>query len=164
LKYEKKPRVDFEFAQLIFDLERPVACRPTTFNDLFATCRATALHQLTIEMESNPPGKIIDENTKLGDLTDLEIADLTQRIKHDEAASKPLVGLLDSIITLVEEYEGATTYSRKIDTLEKSGWNKIRRTRGDGDCWYRSIVFLLISEMELALMPRTIDRFRIRVR
>ncbi len=39
---------------------------------------------------------------------------------------------------LREEYErGSQSFVRQIDFLLKKGYHGIRRTRGDGDCFYR---------------------------
>lgn len=82
--------------------------------------------------------RLITAETKLSDLTDLEIASLTADIKTSSSAGKPLVGHEEPIQALVEEYEGASTYLKKIAWLEANGWNRSRRWRGDGDCFYRS--------------------------
>lgn len=77
----------------------------------------------------------MDDQRKLSDLTDLEIADLTQKLKAN--TEQALVGPLEPISALVDEYEGAPSFLAKISGLEKDGWSSLRRTRGDGDCYYR---------------------------
>lgn len=84
---------------------------------------------------------------KLSSLTDLEILELTQSIKAADANLRPLIGELESISALSEEYEGATTYLLKIKSLEEQGWKGIRRSRGDGDCFYRSLAFCYVERL-----------------
>lgn len=72
------------------------------------------------------------------DLSDYEIARLTAELKEQQAQSRPLLGTIEPISVLRQEYEGsAGAFSAKIDTLDKDGWSGVRRTRRDGDCWYR---------------------------
>lgn len=74
----------------------------------------------------------------MSDLTDHDLAVLTQEIKSSHSANQPLIGSLDSIVTLARQYEQSPTYASKIDNLRTLGYASIRSTRGDGDCWYRS--------------------------
>lgn len=70
---------------------------------------------------------------RLADLSDLEIADLTQSLKAEQAGARPLVSAREPIAALLAEYEGAATYQAKVISLERdSGFVGIRRTRGDG--------------------------------
>jgi ubiquitin thioesterase protein OTUB1 len=92
----------------------------------------------------------------LQSLSDEEIFALTQNIKSEEASRRPLVSPISSLAELRVEFSpfadvmgtpgtGASDYDgpnanvlRKIDWLRKhGGWQGIRRTRGDGDCFYR---------------------------
>lgn len=74
---------------------------------------------------------------QLSDLNDLEIAEMTRALKDSEASSRPLVGALEPIASLADEYEGAPTFLAKIAGLGQDGWTGVRRLRGDGDCFYR---------------------------
>jgi len=59
-----------------------------------------------------------------------------------DAPSVPLVGEPTSMRELRAEYErGSPSFVQQIDWLVNRGYNKIRRTRGDGDCFYRSVAF-----------------------
>lgn len=71
--------------------------------------------------------------TPLSDLTDVEILELTQKIKSDEAEKSPLVAATEPLSILLEEYAGAETYCGKIKNLQRD-WRFVRRVRGDGDC------------------------------
>lgn len=76
------------------------------------------------------------DQRQLSDLSDLEIADLTAQIKSVEASSRPLVGEVEALERLAEEYQNGT-FLAKIGQLQKDGWTGLRRLRGDGDCFYR---------------------------
>ncbi|GAA6051395.1 hypothetical protein JCM3770_000497 [Rhodotorula araucariae] len=89
---------------------------------------------------------------RLDELNDLEIASLTQQLKDDEASKRPLVGPLEPLDNLAQEYQPRTAYRSKVARLQTDGWTGIRRARGDGDCFYRSFVFALL-ETYLALHP-----------
>lgn len=75
----------------------------------------------------------------LSDLTDHDIASLTAELKDQEASQRPLVGQLEPLDHLREEYaRGSSVFVAKIDRLKQDGWTGLRRARGDGDCFYRS--------------------------
>jgi len=84
---------------------------------------------------TEPPPDLADK--PLGELNDLEIASLTQQLKESEAAARPLVGTLEPLDHLAQEYQPHTPYRKKVARLQEDGWTGIRRARGDGDCWYR---------------------------
>lgn len=73
------------------------------------------------------------DERKLADLTDMEILDLTNKIKTTESEKQPLVAIQEPITILLQEYEGAQTYQSKIMSLSND-WKSVRRVRGDGDC------------------------------
>ena len=58
---------------------------------------------------------------------------------EEAAEQRPLIAPLSSLDLLRAEYEGgSTSFVKKIDWLQKEcGFRGIRRTRGDGDCFYR---------------------------
>ncbi|POY71576.1 hypothetical protein BMF94_5401 [Rhodotorula taiwanensis] len=102
-------------------------------------------------MESSDPTSTMDK--PLGELTDLERADLAARLRDEQSQRVPLVGRLEPLENLREEYKrGSTVFVNKIDGLIRDGWTGIRRTRGDGDCFWRAFVFSLL-ETYLALHP-----------
>lgn len=89
----------------------------------------------------------------LQSLSDEDIFALTQNIKNEEASRRPLISPITPLADLRAEFSpfpdiaglGQAEYAgpnanvlRKIDWLQKhGGWTGIRRTRGDGDCFYR---------------------------
>ncbi|GAA6062750.1 hypothetical protein JCM10212_000390 [Sporobolomyces blumeae] len=81
----------------------------------------------------------------LGDLTDAEIAQLTQSIKEEQATQRPLLGSVEPLERLTDEYQPGSTYRAKVERLVADGWTGIRRSRGDGDCFYRAFIFSLLS-------------------
>ncbi|GAA6001741.1 OTU family ubiquitin thioesterase [Rhodotorula paludigena] len=93
-----------------------------------------------------------DPDRPLGDLTDAEIAQLTAQLKDDEASQRPLVGSLEPLADLAQEYTAGSAYRAKVERLRLDGWTSLRRARGDGDCFYRSFVFALL-ETYLPLHP-----------
>ncbi|OJT14251.1 Ubiquitin thioesterase otubain-like [Trametes pubescens] len=67
---------------------------------------------------------------------------------------RPLISQLVPMTNLREEYEnGSQTFVMQIDWLMKQGWVGIRRTRGDGDCFYRSLAFAYIERILHATEP-----------
>ncbi|RIA84769.1 peptidase C65 Otubain-domain-containing protein [Glomus cerebriforme] len=64
-----------------------------------------------------------------------------QSIKKEEAGKTPLVCLTEDISKLYQEYEqGSEIYRQKIMKLAEKH-SKIRRCRGDGNCFYRAFGF-----------------------
>ena len=56
----------------------------------------------------------------------------------EEASKRPLMSESMPINVLREEYEkGSGNFVQQIDYLNEQGFTHIRRTRGDGDCFYR---------------------------
>ncbi|KAG8730370.1 hypothetical protein FRC11_006863 [Ceratobasidium sp. 423] len=108
----------------------------------------------------------------LQSLSDEDIFALTQNIKDEEASRRPLVSPISPLSELriefspfadvigasdsgVSDYEGPNAnVLRKIDWLQKhGGWKAIRRTRGDGDCFYRSLAFAYVEKILTAPEP-----------
>jgi ubiquitin thioesterase protein OTUB1 len=87
----------------------------------------------------------------LNELTDLERADLAAQLRDEQSRRAPLVGQLEPLDNLREEYsQGSSVFVDKIDRLVQDGWTGIRRTRGDGDCFYRGGSSLPLSLPALA--------------
>ncbi|CAE6535234.1 unnamed protein product [Rhizoctonia solani] len=112
------------------------------------------------------------ESHDLQSLSDEDIFALTQNIKNEEASRRPLVSPISPLSELrlefspfadvigttesgVSDYEGPNAnVLRKIDWLRKhGGWQAIRRTRGDGDCFYRSLAFAYVEKIMTASEP-----------
>lgn len=92
-------------------------------------------------MSSEPTATENLADKKLGDLTDAEIAQLTASIKDEQAKERPLLGTVEPLERLLEEYQEGTGYRTKVKRLIEDGWTGIRRSRGDGDCFYRGESF-----------------------
>lgn len=87
-----------------------------------------------------------NEQAQQTELTDQQILELTSQIKNEHAQTHALVGSLESIQALQEEYaDGSEIFTRKINWLQNEGFQHVRRLRGDGDCFYRAVSFALIS-------------------
>ncbi|KZT55385.1 cysteine proteinase [Calocera cornea HHB12733] len=96
----------------------------------------------------------ITAETKLSDLTDAQILQLTQELREEEIVKRPLISPVEPLSHLEEEYlHGSTTVVHKLQWLERQGWRGIRRTRGDGDCFYRSLAFSYVERLLLAPDP-----------
>jgi len=93
-----------------------------------------------------------------GNLSDAEIFSMTQSIKDQEASRRPLVAPTVPLSVLRSEYT-SPTYLAKIEWLSAHGWSGLRRSRGDGDCFYRSMAFAYVERIlnapDLALAVAT---------
>ena len=62
------------------------------------------------------------------------------RRRATEAEARPYVGEKEPLSALKAEYEhGSQVFVAKIDSLAPS-YSGIRRARGDGNCFYRSVM------------------------
>ncbi|KAG5653798.1 hypothetical protein H0H81_010468 [Sphagnurus paluster] len=67
---------------------------------------------------------------------------------NESVPDRPLIDTIVPIADLRAEYEnGKPAFLRQIDWLRDRGYHSIRRTRGDGDCFYRSTAFALIERL-----------------
>ncbi|KAK0437016.1 cysteine proteinase [Armillaria borealis] len=97
----------------------------------------------------------VTEDTDISTLTTAQVFDLNQSLL-DEAigVTRPLIDEIAPISALRTEYEGGShAFVRQIDWLTANGYHYIRRTRGDGDCFYRSVAFAYVERMLHALNP-----------
>lgn len=60
-----------------------------------------------------------------------------EHLAQTQDVSRALVGEQIPLADLRPEYDGAPIFQRRIDWLVEHGWNAVRRSRGDGDCFYR---------------------------
>lgn len=82
--------------------------------------------------------------------TDAEIIAWENAIKRGDAAQRLLVGDPEPLSELAQEYaHGASQFQRKIAALQHD-YGLMRRTRGDGNCFYRSFVFSMIEHLMLS--------------
>ncbi|KAG8908836.1 hypothetical protein FRB99_003074 [Tulasnella sp. 403] len=95
----------------------------------------------TSTAQSNPGA---DANT----MSEHELYLLAQELKDSEANIRPLISSTEPIDNLRKEYEnGGTQVPTRIDWLESQGWGGLRRTRGDGDCFYRSLAYSYVERI-----------------
>ncbi|KAI0744790.1 cysteine proteinase [Earliella scabrosa] len=89
----------------------------------------------------------------MADAQDPELApaglfDHVESFPSDDVPDRPLISPLAPMVTLREEYvNGSQGFVKQIDWLINQGWIGIRRTRGDGDCFYRSLAFAYIENI-----------------
>ncbi|KAF8258163.1 peptidase C65 Otubain-domain-containing protein [Lactarius quietus] len=85
------------------------------------------------------------------DITSLSVAQLHElNQKHLDSSipsQAPLMAELAPLSVLRAEYEGSDSFIKQIDSLSKKGYEGIRRSRGDGDCFYRSLAFAYIERI-----------------
>jgi ubiquitin thioesterase protein OTUB1 len=73
--------------------------------------------------------------------SDEQILQFEQEIKDAEAKKQQLIGPFESIEELYKEYElGSPIFCQKILSLSES-YKGFRRSRGDGNCFFRSFIF-----------------------
>jgi len=91
----------------------------------------------------------ITEDTDIGSLTPAQLYELNQSHLDGTTPTKdPLIALLAPLSNLRSEYEGGSeSFLKQFDFLNSQGYEGIRRSRGDGDCFYRSLVFAYIERI-----------------
>ncbi|KAI0077636.1 cysteine proteinase [Panus rudis PR-1116 ss-1] len=73
---------------------------------------------------------------------------------EDSIVERPLIAPLAPMAVLRAEYEnGNPNFLKQIDWLVERGYQGIRRTRGDGDCFYRSLAFAYVERIMNAPEP-----------
>ncbi|EPS98937.1 hypothetical protein FOMPIDRAFT_1148232 [Fomitopsis schrenkii] len=81
-------------------------------------------------------------------LTPIQSFEMNQSLLEDAIPDRPLIAPLAPMAVLRAEYEGGSqVFVKQIDWLTEHGYAGIRRTRGDGDCFYRSLAFAWIERM-----------------
>lgn len=87
-----------------------------------------------------------DANARTDELNDTQILELTEQLKEEESRGRPLVGDVEEMGALMEEYaNGNAVYKLKITNLVNGGYRKFRRIRGDGNCFYRALSYAFIE-------------------
>ncbi|VDC04750.1 unnamed protein product [Peniophora sp. CBMAI 1063] len=96
-----------------------------------------------------PAPVVINEDTDLASLTPAQLYELNQNVLNESTSSdRPLIAPVAPIAVLRAEYEaGSQAFVKQIDALAGQGYSGIRRTRGDGDCFYRSLAFAYIERV-----------------
>ncbi|KAK9876526.1 hypothetical protein WA026_013900 [Henosepilachna vigintioctopunctata] len=69
-----------------------------------------------------------------------------RQIEKEISESIPLVGELESILLLEHEYSNDTVYQEKVRNLSLK-YSSIRRTRPDGNCFFRAFSFAYIERL-----------------
>ncbi|KAH9948479.1 cysteine proteinase [Amylocystis lapponica] len=104
--------------------------------------------------DAGPPlagPNLLPEEDEFQSLTPIRMYELNQNLLDDTVPDRPLIAPLEPMATLRAEYEGGSLmFMKQIDWLVKSGFIGIRRTRGDGDCFYRSLAFAYIERLLFA--------------
>lgn len=94
------------------------------------------MHPMQNQLET---GVDVDQNTSAP--TDADIIAWENQIREAEVRNVPLVGDVESLRALEQEYRfGSRVFLAKISALRCS-YTSIRRTRGDGNCFFRSFIF-----------------------
>ncbi|KAF8160863.1 peptidase C65 Otubain-domain-containing protein [Crassisporium funariophilum] len=71
---------------------------------------------------------------------------MNQQLFNDSVPARPLIDILSPMASLRTEYEnGSALFLKQIDWLVANGYKSVRRTRGDGDCFYRSLGFAYVE-------------------
>lgn len=82
--------------------------------------------------------------------SDADIIAWENQIREDEVRNVPLVGDREPLAALEAEYiNGSHVFVSKIRTLQQ-GYSSIRRTRGDGNCFFRSFIFAYLEHILLS--------------
>jgi len=82
----------------------------------------------------------------LAGLSSAELYNMNQDLLNESIPTRPLIDAPAPMTTLRSEYEnGSTAFLKQIDWLMQYGFDRIQRTRGDGDCFYRSLGFAYVE-------------------
>lgn len=100
-------------------------------------------------VEEEEANQSIDFNT-LNDIdrpSDADIIDWQNKIREENSRNIPLVGDIEPLGSLEAEYRsGNDVFIGKIAAI-REGYSSIRRTRGDGNCFFRSFIFGYLEHM-----------------
>ncbi|RKP14371.1 otubain-like cysteine protease [Piptocephalis cylindrospora] len=92
--------------------------------------------------------------------SDEQIAQHLANVQDEAVEGKALIGPSEDLEALKAEYDqGCSVYQRKITAL-KEQYPRFRRSRGDGNCFFRAFGFAwfeaLLTSKDEQLLPRTI--------
>ncbi|KAI5993770.1 cysteine proteinase [Pisolithus orientalis] len=98
---------------------------------------------------------ILPDDMEIKDLPRAQLYAMNQKLLEESIPSEqPLMSEPAPISTLRAEYEnGSSSFVAQIDDLVRQGFTSIIRTRGDGDCFYRSLAFAYIEQLIRAEEP-----------
>lgn len=106
--------------------------------------------------ESLPRYSMLAPDSELSTLPPAELFEMNQAAMQDaeQPPEIPLMGMLTKLADLREEYiRGNQTFVKQINWLVQQGYLGVRRTRGDGDCFYRAFAFAYIERLLKAPEP-----------
>ncbi|KAI9430852.1 cysteine proteinase [Lactarius indigo] len=91
----------------------------------------------------------VTADTDIKSLPEAQLYELNQNLLDSSISSTiPLMAELVPLTVLRAEYEGSSdSFVKQIDFLISKGYEGIRRSRGDGDCFYRSLAFAYIERI-----------------
>ncbi|KAG9217767.1 hypothetical protein CCMSSC00406_0003544 [Pleurotus cornucopiae] len=99
------------------------------------------------EIPAGPPTEITPE-TDLASLSQSQLYELNQNLLEDSVPTRALIEDIAPMSVLRAEYEnGSQSFVKQIDSLVAKGFDSIRRARGDGDCFYRSVAFAYVDSI-----------------
>lgn len=99
-----------------------------------------------LDFSSNEVLLGFSRDNDIAGFTPAQLYDLNQQLFNDSVPQRPLMDALSPMSDLRSEYEnGSTLFLKQIDWLISNGYDSIRRTRGDGDCFYRSLGFAYVD-------------------
>ncbi|KAF9915095.1 OTU domain, ubiquitin aldehyde binding [Linnemannia zychae] len=103
-------------------------------------------------VETSSP--LTTETEESAQLTDEQILTQMQAIKDEEAMTHPLVDHSVDLLELAKEYEnGSEAFKTKIKNLSDTH-DRMRRSRGDGNCFYRAFAFAWFERVMVAYRSR----------
>jgi len=105
---------------------------------------------LGLETSTPLPGWVIAQpSPEISTLGPANLFNNRETSLRDLVPPSPLVSELETLYILREEYERGSNYAflPKIDWLMANGMVNIRRTRSDGDCFYRASAFAYIDHI-----------------
>lgn len=121
----------------------PVICTRDTCLVIPIKPRTPAYLALLIQVRAQrPQSRSVDSATvtELAKLSRAQLLELNQKFLEEtglETRERELISPRFSMSQLRGEYEGAPAFVRRIDWLIDHGHTTVRRSRGDGDCFYR---------------------------
>ncbi|CAL5183347.1 unnamed protein product [Lathyrus oleraceus] len=94
---------------------------------------------------------------------DEDVMQQTSSIHDDEAKKLPYVGDKEPLSSLAAEYQsGSPILLEKIKVLAEQ-YASIRRTRGDGNCFFRGFMFSYLEHLLEAQDKAEIDRIKVNI-
>ncbi|KNZ77356.1 Ubiquitin thioesterase otubain-like [Termitomyces sp. J132] len=91
-------------------------------------------------------GALEDTSTTFGETNAQDMYERNLALFNESIVDRPLVDMVIPISELRDEYK-KPKFIEQIDWLEEHGFHSIRRTRGDGDCFYRSFGFAFVERL-----------------